>query len=149
GGSRFRLSFMDRVGNSQPPPADLTVSVDTIRSDGSYRRYAMASRGSYLESSTDVPRPHEFVAKLEIEHEDHEHTFDTRFGDDRQRESERGAKGQIDPGDFETMDAHQRSHAVDIQRRFAGRNVTTGQVILFGLSGGLLPCPAAVTVLLL
>jgi nickel/cobalt transporter (NicO) family protein len=27
--------------------------------------------------------------------------------------------------------------------------VTTGQIIFFGLSGGLLPCPAALTVLLL
>lgn len=29
------------------------------------------------------------------------------------------------------------------------RNVTTGQIIMFGLTGGLLPCPAAITVLLL
>lgn len=28
-------------------------------------------------------------------------------------------------------------------------NVTTGQIIMFGLTGGLLPCPAAITVLLL
>jgi len=27
--------------------------------------------------------------------------------------------------------------------------VTTGQIVLFGLSGGLIPCPAAITVLLL
>ncbi len=29
------------------------------------------------------------------------------------------------------------------------RNVTNGQIIMFGLTGGLLPCPAAITVLLL
>jgi len=38
---------------------------------------------------------------------------------------------------------------MEIQNRFANRNVTTGQLALFGLTGGLLPCPAAVTVLLL
>lgn len=35
------------------------------------------------------------------------------------------------------------------QKRFANRSVTTGQIILFGLTGGLIPCPAAITVLLL
>jgi len=47
------------------------------------------------------------------------------------------------------MDAHARGHADDIQRRFAGREVTTGQIVLFGLTGGLIPCPASITVLLL
>ena len=47
------------------------------------------------------------------------------------------------------MDAHARVHADDIQRRFAGREVTTGQIVLFGLTGGLIPCPASITVLLL
>jgi nickel/cobalt exporter len=27
--------------------------------------------------------------------------------------------------------------------------VTTGQVVLFGLTGGLIPCPASITILLL
>jgi nickel/cobalt exporter len=48
-----------------------------------------------------------------------------------------------------TLDAHARAHANDIQRRFANRNVTTGQIVMFGLTGGLVPCGAAVTVLLL
>ena len=46
-------------------------------------------------------------------------------------------------------DAHQRAHAQDIQRRFADRKVTTWQIVVFGLTGGLIPCPAAITVLLL
>ncbi len=41
------------------------------------------------------------------------------------------------------------NHEADINSRFAGRKVTNGQIILFGLSGGLIPCPAAITVLLL
>jgi nickel/cobalt exporter len=47
------------------------------------------------------------------------------------------------------QDAHERAHANDIKKRFAGRDVTTGQIVLFGLTGGLIPCPAAITVLLL
>jgi hypothetical protein len=47
------------------------------------------------------------------------------------------------------QDAHERAHADDIKKRFHDRNVTTGQIILFGLTGGLIPCPAAITVLLI
>lgn len=46
-------------------------------------------------------------------------------------------------------DAHAQAHAEDIQNRFAGRTVTTGQIVMFGLTGGLIPCPASITVLLL
>lgn len=49
----------------------------------------------------------------------------------------------------ESEDAHAKAHAKAIETRFAGRKVTTGQIVLFGLTGGLIPCPAAITVLLL
>jgi nickel/cobalt transporter (NicO) family protein len=57
------------------------------------------------------------------------------------------------PGDehhheVEPDDAHAREHAAELQRRFANREVTTGQIVLFGLTGGLLPCPSAFAVLL-
>jgi nickel/cobalt exporter len=51
--------------------------------------------------------------------------------------------------DEEFEDAHARAHAEDIRRRFAGRDVTTGQIVLFGITGGLMPCPAAVSILLI
>ncbi|WP_154913112.1 nickel/cobalt efflux protein RcnA [Klebsiella grimontii] len=47
------------------------------------------------------------------------------------------------------QDAHQRAHAQEINRRFNGQRVTTGQIVLFGLTGGLIPCPASITVLLI
>lgn len=47
------------------------------------------------------------------------------------------------------QDEHERAHASDIQRRFAGRQITTWQIVVFGLTGGLIPCPASITVLLL
>jgi nickel/cobalt exporter len=51
-------------------------------------------------------------------------------------------------GSKEFQDAHELAHSQDIARRFAGRTVTTPQIILFGVTGGLMPCPAAFTVLL-
>ncbi|WP_437612947.1 nickel/cobalt efflux protein RcnA [Erwinia sp. V71] len=49
----------------------------------------------------------------------------------------------------EYQDAHERAHAQDIQRRFTTDKVSNGQILLFGLTGGLIPCPAAITVLLI
>ena len=46
-------------------------------------------------------------------------------------------------------DAHARAHAAEIEARLADGRTGTWQTILFGLSGGLIPCPAAITVFLL
>ena len=50
-------------------------------------------------------------------------------------------------GEYE--DDHEKAHAAQIQRRFENRHVATGQIIMFGLTGGLIPCPASITILLL
>ena len=47
------------------------------------------------------------------------------------------------------MDAHARAHAQEIEQRFASGHATNGQILVFGLTGGLIPCPASITVLLL
>ena len=46
-------------------------------------------------------------------------------------------------------DAHARAHASDIHARFADGRTTSIQTVLFGLTGGLIPCSAAITVLIL
>ncbi|MCB6184885.1 sulfite exporter TauE/SafE family protein [Leeia sp. TBRC 13508] len=46
------------------------------------------------------------------------------------------------------QDAHERAHAEEIHQRFHGKDVTTAQIAMFGLTGGLIPCPASVTVLM-
>ncbi|RNM08904.1 nickel/cobalt efflux protein RcnA [Dickeya undicola] len=57
------------------------------------------------------------------------------------------AHGENHHGEYQ--DAHERAHANEIRQRFANREATNGQILLFGLTGGLIPCPAAITVLLL
>ncbi|MEM7296540.1 MAG: nickel/cobalt efflux transporter [Pseudomonadota bacterium] len=49
----------------------------------------------------------------------------------------------------ESADAHARAHAEEIEARLADGRTGTWQTVLFGLSGGLIPCPAAITVFLL
>lgn len=70
-------------------------------------------------------------------HGDHDHGPHRHHDHDHQREP------------AAVLDSHAQAHADDIARRFKGREVTTGQILVFGLTGGLIPCPASVTVLLL
>jgi nickel/cobalt exporter len=47
-------------------------------------------------------------------------------------------------------EAHAAAHARDLQARLAGRRHVTGwEIAWFGFTGGLLPCPAAIAVLLI
>lgn len=116
-------------------PAARDIEVTTIREDGAAQTFAFAPCDGYLESVEEIPEPHAFKARIALagdsteilfEEHDHDHMY----------------LGEED-------DAHTRAHAADIRKRFAGRNVTTAQIVLFGLTGGLIPCPAAITVLLL
>jgi nickel/cobalt exporter len=47
------------------------------------------------------------------------------------------------------MDAHAAAHAREIREKFVGKSVSTTDIVWFGFTGGLLPCPAAVAVLLI
>ena len=78
---------------------------------------------------------------------DHDHGHDHHHDHDHANHSHAGHTLAALAG--EDADAHERAHAEDIAKRFAGRQVTTGQIVLFGLTGGLIPCPASITVLLL
>ncbi|HAV9167944.1 TPA: nickel/cobalt efflux protein RcnA [Escherichia coli] len=79
-------------------------------------------------------------------HHDHEHHQDHDHDHDHDHEHHH----HHEHGDNEEyQDAHARAHANDIKRRFDGREVTNWQILLFGLTGGLIPCPAAITVLLI
>ena len=143
---RWRVRFESGPGW---PAKDITVV--TERPDKARQAFAFVERGEYLESVEEVPEPHEFMARVSLGHGGHTHDYDVPFiehnhGHDHLHEEVRGLK-VVQGGEY--MDAHERAHANDISRRFQDRNVTTGQIVVFGLTGGLIPCPAAITVLLL
>lgn len=125
------------------------VSVETDRPNGTRQSFDFVDRGGYLESIDEIPEPHEFMARLKLAHGHHSHDYEVSFveghGADHLHEELRGL--EVATGGYQ--DAHELAHASDIRRRFADRDVTTGQVIMFGLTGGLIPCPASITVLLL
>lgn len=131
---RWRL----RIDSGAGWPAD-DVSLTTIRPDGTRQSFTFLALDGVLESREEIPEPHAFTARLSLGHAGHSHDYELSFSED----------GHVH-GDDEPMDAHARAHAQDISRRFGNAgSVTTGQIILFGLTGGLIPCPAAITVLLL
>lgn len=127
-------------------PSAQNVTVITTRPDGARQAFAFRDCGGYLESVDEIPEPHEFEARLSLGHGDHVHDFDVVFIEHHHQGHDHQG---LDVSDGEWQDAHERAHANDIKRRFANQNVTTGQIIMFGLTGGLIPCPASITVLLL
>ena len=78
-------------------------------------------------------------------HHDHDHDHDH---DHHDHDHTKAQSAGLQLGSLDYEDAHARAHRLDIEKRFAGRKVTTGQIVMFGLTGGLIPCPASVTVLL-
>ncbi len=81
------------------------------------------------------------IMRLREEHGHHHHHH-------HHDEGEHGHEHHHDHDGLEDEDAHARAHAAEIQKRFANRQVTTGQIVIFGLTGGLMPCPAAVSILI-
>lgn len=143
---RFRIRFESGDGWDAKD-----VTVTTERPDGTRQAFTFTDRGGYLESREEIPEPHAFMARVSLGHGGHSHDYDVPFlehdhGGDTLHAEAHGLN-VVQGGEY--MDAHERAHANDIARRFSGRSVTTGQIVLFGLTGGLIPCPAAITVLLL
>ncbi len=87
------------------------------------------------------------IARLQLGHGDHTHDYDVEFVEHGHTHAVKDYVGlDVSRG---YQDPHELAHANDIRQRFTNREVTTGQILIFGLTGGLVPCPAAITVLML
>jgi nickel/cobalt exporter len=142
---RFRLYRDGRHGHVWP--AD-QVHLETERADGARQLFSFVQRDGFVESEQDIPEPHAFVARLRLGHDGHSHDYDVEYTEHGHGHAVRDYAG-LDVSAPGYQDPHELAHANDIRRRFANREVTTGQIVMFGLTGGLIPCPASITVLLL
>lgn len=124
---RFRLTD----GNNISP-----IVLRTRRPDGSVQEFSFTHRDSFWESNQEIPEPHEFRLEAVLKGPSGEQTLNVEF-------VEHHHDADLDE------DAHSREHAEEIRKRFTNREVTTGQIVMFGLTGGLMPCPAALTILLI
>ncbi len=134
--------FQIRAPAGERLPAAPDVTLETVRPDGARQKFQFTAKKKFLESTVDIPEPHEFDATITLGHGHHHHTCRVEFREDEHHHH------AADDGGKEFQDAHERAHSQDIAQRFAGKAVTTPQIILFGITGGLMPCPAAFTVLL-
>ncbi len=63
---RFRLYFFDSQGHALKPPAGKAVNLTTLRDGKKRQSFKFKAVGGYLEATTELPEPHEFVATLEL-----------------------------------------------------------------------------------
>jgi len=124
------------------------IVVQTERTDNTIQSFTFARREDFLESLEEIPEPHEFVARVFITHNYETNIYDIEFVEHHHEHVHEEMAG-LDITAPGYQDAHELAHANDIRKRFANKEVTNFQILLFGLTGGLIPCPATITVLLL
>ena len=156
---RFRVHVYDNAMAVKGFDDHDKVSIETLRPDGTKQAFELKVSGMYLESVQEIPEPHEFEAVVSMGHGDHVHRFEVSFTEEDHDHAHGGHEhghhhhhdvgDDLLGGDGSYQDAHERAHAEDIKRRFVGQKVTTGQIAMFGLTGGLVPCPASVTILMI
>ncbi len=150
GGPRFCIHPCTASGAPAGMARGMRLSIETVRLDGSSQPFQFEARKNCWEATAVLPEPHEFLAVVTMGHADHAHVFKLQFGGDQHGAHPVVVASEIPlEGGGEYQDAHERYHAEDIARRFSNRTVTTSQIVLFGITGGLIPCPAAFTILLL
>ncbi len=106
-GSEFALSVFEEdvppvfritpLGRGAVPAAD-SVTLTTLRADGSRQVFQFADRGGYLESTSEIPEPHTFTAAIalsgaahSVEFAEHEHEHEHGSGADTRDHNIRAA----------------------------------------------------------
>lgn len=154
---RFRIYPCTSSGAAVPLPKGNSLKLETARLDGSTQVFQFEPGAGFWEATAMLPEPHEFMATLTLGHADHAHTYRLKFAEAAHEHGHEHGHGhshapvvaeEVRPEGDVYQDAHERAHAEDIARRFGSKNVTTPQIVMFGITGGLMPCPAAFTILL-
>jgi len=77
----FRLYFFDWDEKPQPPPPAESVHLMTTRPGGQVQTFRCQAFEDYLQSTTDIPEPHEFVVSIVVTDAGHEHRCETQFAE--------------------------------------------------------------------
>ena len=156
----FRIHFYDLELGAVAPPDAGSISLQTVRRAGTRQAFLLAARDGYLVSSEMIPEPHNFAATFSLTKDGRRHNHTFQFHEphallgahEHERRHEHDHHHEHghhhEHVRHEHHDAHAQAHAAQIRQRLHGRSVTTGQIAWFGLSSGLMPCPAALTMLL-
>jgi nickel/cobalt transporter (NicO) family protein len=55
------------------------INIETVRPGGKRQGFVCSDKGSYWESLSEIPEPHGFSVRINVEHDDHTDTFHTQF----------------------------------------------------------------------
>jgi len=75
----FRLFFYDADKQPRRPPKAEHISIATVRRDGARQTFTFRGAEEFLESTADIPEPHEFRAIVRLAHGGHAHTHEFQF----------------------------------------------------------------------
>jgi len=126
-------------------PDNFKLEVRTIH--GTSFDIAFEARESFCQSARAMDRSHVSSARLVYLYRNDE--LSTTLSRYRHASRSVAKNPSLEQVDSVNLDPHAQAHALDIRHRFANRDISTWQIFLFGLSGGLIPCSAAVAVLLM
>ncbi len=76
---QFRLFFYDKDKRARSVPAPDHLKLETVRPDGSRQTFAFRAAGEHLESTSDIPEPHEFKCIVQLSRGRHAHTQEVQF----------------------------------------------------------------------
>jgi hypothetical protein len=77
--ARFQLFFYDKQKQPRALPRNATVTIETVRPADTHHTFDFRASGDYLESTTDVPEPHQFNAIVHVSHGGHTHSHEVHF----------------------------------------------------------------------
>lgn len=75
----FRLFFYDEASQLVALPAADSIGIETVRPDGARQNFSFRVGDGFLESTTDIPEPHEFRAIVRLAHGDHARAHEVNF----------------------------------------------------------------------
>ena len=75
----FRLFFHDKNKQAMSVPTQATVTIETVRPEGARQTFAFRAGDGFLQSTTDIPEPHEFRAIVRVAHGGHVHEHEVPF----------------------------------------------------------------------
>ncbi len=78
---QFRLFFYGEDKQARAVPAPDHIRLETVRPDGARQTFAFRAKGEHLESTSNIPEPHEFKAVLQLSHGSHAHTHEVQFAE--------------------------------------------------------------------
>ena len=75
----FRLFFHDKNKQAMSVPSNATVTIETVRPEGARQTFAFRAGDGFLQSTTDIPEPHEFRAIVRVAHGGYVHEHEVPF----------------------------------------------------------------------